>query len=258
MDNTVGEKIKKFRKRAGVSQFELELRINASPGSISRIESGQVNPTKETISKIVQVLNLKMQEAAALYEIRTDELPQLVQLAKKLSSKLNLDELLQDAVNQTVYDLNLFGCILFLCDDEYVYAKTQTDTWYLKFVNAILPQPLGTMKLSLKDTENYVVKTIVERKPQMTTILHNFSKNVFPDRISDVIQKYNGTKCGISLPMIVDDKVIGALVFSKNNEDNFDVEYKVLEAFTVHIAISIMNALKYKELEDKFINQLSK
>lgn len=46
MDNTVGEKIRRFRKRAGVSQFELELRINASPGSISRIESGQVNVLK--------------------------------------------------------------------------------------------------------------------------------------------------------------------------------------------------------------------
>jgi transcriptional regulator with XRE-family HTH domain len=251
MNVKIGDKIRKFRKRSGMSQFELELQIDASPGSISRIESGQVNPTKETISKIIQVLNLRMHDAASLFDIGTEELPKLVQLAKNLSSKLNLDELLQDAVDQTVYELNLFGCILFLCDDEYVYAKTQTETWYLKFVNQILPVPLNKMKLSLMDTENYVVKTIVEKKPQMTTILHNFSKNVFPDRISDMIQKYNGTKCAISFPMIVNDKVIGAMVFSKDTEENFDTEYSILQAFTDHIAITIMNALKYKELEEE-------
>jgi transcriptional regulator with XRE-family HTH domain len=256
MNNTVGDKIRKFRKRSGISQFELELRIEASPGSISRIENGLVNPTKETLGKIIQVLNLKMHDSATLYELGTEELPKLVKLANKLSSKMNLDELLQDAVNQTVYDLSLFGCILFLCDDEYVYAKTQTETWYVKFVNQVLPQNLNTMKLSLKDKENYVVKSINERLPKFSNKLRDFSKNVFPDKISDIIQRFNGTKYIVSFPMIVTDKVIGAIVFSKDNEDNFDTEYSILQAFTEHIAITIMNALKYKELEEKLHNKI--
>lgn len=54
----LGQKIKFFRKRAKVSQFELEGKIGASAGSLSRIESGEVNPTKETLEKIKKALNL--------------------------------------------------------------------------------------------------------------------------------------------------------------------------------------------------------
>ncbi|MDQ6985419.1 MAG: helix-turn-helix transcriptional regulator [Candidatus Dojkabacteria bacterium] len=55
---TLGEKIKNFRKRAGLSQLDLEMRIDGSPGMISRIENGKVNPTKETISSISKIAKL--------------------------------------------------------------------------------------------------------------------------------------------------------------------------------------------------------
>lgn len=253
----IGEKIRNFRKRSGKSQFELELEIEASPGSMSRIESGQVNPTKETLRKIIEALELKSYDAMSLFELEVSDLSGLVKLANKLSRTLDLDELLQNAVNQTVSDLSLFGCILFLCDDEYVYAKAQTETWYLKFVNQVLPQALNTMRLSLNDTENYVVRSINERVPKFGNRLSDFSKNVFPDKISDIIQKFNGTKFVASFPMIVDEKVIGAIVYSKDNEENFDSEFEILKAFTDHIAITIVNALKYRELEEK-VNNITK
>lgn len=56
---TLGEKIRKFRKRAGMSQLDLEVAIGAAAGSISRIENGEVNPTKETLSRIANSLSLK-------------------------------------------------------------------------------------------------------------------------------------------------------------------------------------------------------
>ena len=45
-DQTLGNKIRAFRERAGLSQMQLELEIEMSPGSLSRIENNQVNPTK--------------------------------------------------------------------------------------------------------------------------------------------------------------------------------------------------------------------
>jgi transcriptional regulator with XRE-family HTH domain len=67
---TLGEKIRNFRKRAGMSQLDLEVAIDAATGSISRIESGKVNPTKETILQVGKVLNLKEKELEDLLEIR--------------------------------------------------------------------------------------------------------------------------------------------------------------------------------------------
>lgn len=66
----LGEKLRNFRKRAGMSQLELEAAIQTSPGVISRIEAGKVNPTKETLLQIGKVLNLKENDLADLLEIR--------------------------------------------------------------------------------------------------------------------------------------------------------------------------------------------
>lgn len=62
MNQTIGDKIKYFRKRSGKSQFDLEILIGSSPGSLSRIESSLINPTKETIFKIIEELSLTKYE----------------------------------------------------------------------------------------------------------------------------------------------------------------------------------------------------
>jgi len=67
MYNDVGKKIKFFRLRAGLSQLDLELAIHAAQGSISRIESGRVNPTKETIWSIATHMDLSREDTASLF-----------------------------------------------------------------------------------------------------------------------------------------------------------------------------------------------
>ena len=52
----IGSKLKKYRKIRRLSQMDVELGIESAFGSISRIESGRVNPTKETIEKIAKLL----------------------------------------------------------------------------------------------------------------------------------------------------------------------------------------------------------
>lgn len=64
--NTVGKKIKEFRKRSGLSQMELEIEVNAAFGSISRIENGLINPTKETLLAIADALQLNFMERSFL------------------------------------------------------------------------------------------------------------------------------------------------------------------------------------------------
>ncbi|MFS8130694.1 MAG: helix-turn-helix domain-containing protein [Candidatus Dojkabacteria bacterium] len=68
-DYTIGQKIRKFRFKAGLTQLDLELEIDASSGSISRIESGNVNPTKETLFSISKALKLNEIETAYLFGI---------------------------------------------------------------------------------------------------------------------------------------------------------------------------------------------
>lgn len=57
----VGEKIRKFRKRAGLSQERLAEKSKLDLTSISEIESGLRNPSLKTLSKISSALNIKIE-----------------------------------------------------------------------------------------------------------------------------------------------------------------------------------------------------
>jgi transcriptional regulator with XRE-family HTH domain len=68
-DLSLGEKIRYYRKRMHMSQLILECSCNLCMGSVSRLESNQINPTKETLVKIVRVLKLNNEEILDLFGI---------------------------------------------------------------------------------------------------------------------------------------------------------------------------------------------
>lgn len=115
----IGSKIREYRKKAGLSQFDLENEIDASAGSLSRIENNEVNPTKETLSKISKVLNLKSSEVADLIGIEILTTEELVLAIQALSSSLDLNTTLQTAVD-IMFELfpNYNGGIVFLRNTE--------------------------------------------------------------------------------------------------------------------------------------------
>lgn len=82
---TVGQKIHNLRKKAGMSQLELETAIDASNGMISRIEADKTNPTKETLFAISQALKLNSAEEAYLLDVFHSD-PTPADVAKVLAS----------------------------------------------------------------------------------------------------------------------------------------------------------------------------
>jgi len=77
-EDSLGGLIRRYRKRVGMSQFDLELEIETSPGCISRIENGLVNPTKESIKKIVRAFGLNALEEASLFDIEFKSIPRII------------------------------------------------------------------------------------------------------------------------------------------------------------------------------------
>ncbi len=59
---TLGEHIKKVRKSKGYSQDRLYLEAGFSRGTMSRIESGKVNPTYLTLLKIANTLGVPVKK----------------------------------------------------------------------------------------------------------------------------------------------------------------------------------------------------
>jgi transcriptional regulator with XRE-family HTH domain len=59
--------VRDLRKSRKMSQLDLEIRTGLAVGSISRIESEKINPTKETLIKISVALNLRKDEVLKLF-----------------------------------------------------------------------------------------------------------------------------------------------------------------------------------------------
>jgi transcriptional regulator with XRE-family HTH domain len=129
--SSIGAKVKYFRARGGLSQLELELAIGAAQGSISRIESDKVNPTKETLEKISQVLHLSSYELDYLWgltdkEVTEEEIATAKQYLKEYFSKRTTLSYLVDERSRLWYASG--GFLLFLrvkeSDAEKVYGTS--------------------------------------------------------------------------------------------------------------------------------------
>lgn len=58
----LGDRIKEVRTQKNMSQNDLAMECNFEKASMSRIESGQANPTVRTLSKICVALDITMVE----------------------------------------------------------------------------------------------------------------------------------------------------------------------------------------------------
>lgn len=56
----IGEKIKYFRKRQGMTQAVLASKLGISPVNISQIETGQRSPTIDTVKAIADALEISL------------------------------------------------------------------------------------------------------------------------------------------------------------------------------------------------------
>lgn len=61
-DLNVGNNIKKYRKEKGLTQLELGQSINKSESTIRKYESGAVNITMDTLSKIAAILGVPIEK----------------------------------------------------------------------------------------------------------------------------------------------------------------------------------------------------
>lgn len=159
MNTKVGDRLRYFRRRSNFSQMQLEIEIEASPGSISRIESGEVNPTKETINKIAKVL--KMTDREVDYIIGPLANPATEEEIEKAK------EAVKDYFNKK-------GVLAYLMDDRYRLIDLSKDFYkFLEidpklkerllgqvFINIVLDEKLGIVN-TIKDNSN--LKSFLER-----------------------------------------------------------------------------------------------
>lgn len=255
MENrTLGEKIEYYRKRAKMSQLDLEISIDAAQGSISRIEGGQTNPTKETLIKISNILNLNSKEIGELFNIEVqDSFKPVLQANYEVFKSLSLDEVLQNCADLIVTELNLFACFIVLVEGETIVAQTSTNNWARELTHKILGRGIKGLSLPLdENSPNLMVQTVLQKKPMYSEHSRDFTYPAINMNLAVLLEKIPGAKSCISLPIIYNGEVIGAIMVGKNIIEDYSKEMNLLEEFAKHIALAINNAKQYEKLKAEF------
>jgi len=120
----LGRRIRFFRKRADMSQFNLEIATGLASGVISRIETNQVNPNKETVLAIAKILELNNKEID--YLIGITALPPT-------------NEEIEKAKKEAAEILNQRGKLAYLLDERWRFLMISNT---FKKLLRVMPQEL--------------------------------------------------------------------------------------------------------------------
>lgn len=257
---SLGQKIRYYRKQADLAQIDLEIRIDAAPGSISRIEHDKVKPKKETLSKIAKVLHLSANEITNLlgFEVLTYE--SIVQAINTISKSLDIDTTLQVSVD-VMFGLlpNYNGGVIFLIDEEVpdrVFSKTVSNMPNMPQALSLLSKKVSQLNVSLiHHQNNLMVKTINLNKNFQSFDLYDFTSGAINKTISQKISQILNFQSGISLPIRYSNEIIGSAFYTKKIKEYFDQEEeKILELFTNQLAIAIRNAKLITQINQNIRN----
>jgi internalin A len=225
------ELLKSFRRRKGWTQWELAVRVNFSPATISKWESGRSIPRSESILALAQALELNTTERAALLdgidstrnliqetsvkhsrEDNTGEVPTRLDAARnKHSTTLNLSDqnliTLPDSISQltNLKSLDLSSNRLTKLPDFIGELTNLEDLALSRNQLSSLPESFSHLKrLKILDISN----NLLTRLPESITKLSNLENlNLSGNKLSSIPESIDHLTSLRELNLLVNELV---------------------------------------------------
>lgn len=180
---------------------------------------------------VVKDLELTVQELSHTYE----ELSLLYKLSEVLSG-MTVDEIAEQVIEEAINTLDVRTASLLLYDEieDKLYTKSCRGRW--------------DRNTTITEEDRVIWSSIENKKP---VAFCKLSEAGFPN--------YNLAERSILVcPLIGKTKVIGAMVLAdkESKGEFYSTEIKLMMAIATHAALTIENALLYKELEDFLLSAI--
>jgi transcriptional regulator with XRE-family HTH domain len=153
--------------------LDLESDIGASAGSISRIESGKINPTKETILKISRVLDLNSRQIDYLIGV---------------TSEPATEKEIKDAIEEVGGYLEKRGVFAYLLDDRWRIVKV-SDSFAKVFAKHLEKDIEGVLK---EVTSATLIRVLLDKKMLITNFVR---EEGFEELVKFQLKRYK-KECG--------------------------------------------------------------
>jgi transcriptional regulator with XRE-family HTH domain len=181
----LGSRLRNFRKRAGMSQLQVEMAIGMSPGGLSRIENGEVNPLKETLYSISDVLQLTDQERSYLYGdifhiASEDEINKALDIVKPYLDKKGVLAYLIDDRFRFIAISKTFQRILGFTDEQITKAKGRS------FISVILSDEWGVKNILSEKAYYDIVRNLLSSLNSEVSFM--FDDEIYSETIKSIVQ----------------------------------------------------------------------
>jgi transcriptional regulator with XRE-family HTH domain len=234
----LGAKLRRFRERNSISQLQLENDIGLATGSLTKIESGKVQPNHQTLTRLIKGLDLLPYEAMMLNDFSLPFLTDLLNQVVALSLIDNEIELGQEVVNYIPKATRLLGASFNVVQETKLRNTAFTQSWYTEMLLNVLPIPYTEFTLDLeRDCEqSLLVRSVVENQEYQSRLLSDFTSPSFSKNIAGLLQKTSNVRSLISIPMNINHTPLGAILYVQDNKDQFDENIPFLRLYTQVIA----------------------
>jgi signal transduction histidine kinase/DNA-binding response OmpR family regulator len=186
---------------------------------------------------LVRALETRQAELAA----KVEQLTALGEIGQAVSSSLDLDLVLTKIVSHAVQLTDADGGSVFEFDEasEAFHLRTTFGT------GEDLVEALRRVHVGLHET--FVGKAALQRKARQAPDLRTEPRDVHLQTLLE-----GGWLSVITIPILRDDHIVGALVLRRHTPGAFSDEVgELLEAFAGQSAVAILNARLFRELQQK-------
>jgi transcriptional regulator with XRE-family HTH domain len=257
----LGAKIREFRQRAGMSQFDLELELGMSAGSLSRIENNQTNPTKETILNLIRVLDIKHSEASVLFNLNVkQELVEFIKALKELNTIADQSELLKLINNKIIKLVDVSFSAVMLWNEK----KKRLEFGELTFPSKARQIVEKSTGVKIEDIyfdannpehiKNNMLRCLLQNRTLVTHTLRDISVPYLNNQISDITGKLLETKTIVSIPITYGQEKIGVVGIFWKQSDTSSEDIDILVNFVDQFGLMIKKNRDHQVLLNKVQN----
>ena len=120
-------------------------------------------------------------------------------------------------------------------------------------INKLLPKKLTELHVSLDETSNLLVKSIIMREENECDNFYDFSKPALNETVSGAIQRMAGVRHCIGYPLRQrQGKVLGAILFGVEGKVIEDRQRVLLEAFRSQLELAFENVFEFERVVERY------
>lgn len=225
---------------------------SADPSAFDRSDLMSMQAIADQLG--VSVRNARLYEERKRHldrlEVTNRQLVALQQTGASLARTLDLQQVLQAIVDGVVQGLGYPVAAIGVLDPtetmlENILVSGLTAA-QLSELERIGDSRLAELRVPLKDGDGVVATALSERKIVVTDRLHQLFKSLLDQTLSEVAQELLGVKALVTVPLVLEDRRLGALCAATDKTELAQEELASLRALANQASLAIENAQLYQ------------